>query len=80
MGSRKWSDFKIENTLGEGGEGIIYHAKDLVSGRWVVLKVNKGTALDSVAAEVKKELATIISLDHPNVASIDHVFLREEEG
>ena len=75
MKDRKWDDFEILNTLGEGGEGEVFTARDKIDGRWVVIKAMKGTEA-GFDKEAKLELATILSLDHPNVAGLDFIFRR----
>jgi eukaryotic-like serine/threonine-protein kinase len=64
--------YEIVSTLGAGGMGEVYRARDLKLGRNVALKV----LLPAVANDLdrlsrfEREAKTLASLNHPNIAQI----------
>lgn len=72
--------YEIIGTLGRGGMGEVYRARDLRLGREVALKVLAGpfaTQPDRIA-RFRREAQVLASLSHPNIAAIYGV--AEEAG
>jgi len=55
--------------LGEGGMGEVWKAWDCELGRWVALKILKGSDAKEIA-RFRKEAQTAAGLDHPNITTI----------
>ena len=70
--------FQVSKTLGVGGMGEVYRARDLQLGRDVALKILPPTmALNpELLARFERESRVLAAIDHPNIAaihSIEHV-------
>ncbi len=64
--------YRIERTIGEGGMGVVYVARDEQLGRDVALKV--GSAMSAAAlARMEREAQALASLSHPNVVVVYEV-------
>lgn len=64
-----WNHFEILDTLGEGGMGKVYLAKDKYLKRNVALKVlrlNEGNTKDNLSLEAR----TTASIEHPSIVQI----------
>lgn len=64
--------FEVERTIGQGGMGIVYKAKELVSGEQVALKVigQKFVSSDNAVQRLIDEGTTTRGISHPNVVQI----------
>ncbi len=64
--------YKIESTLGQGGMGIVYRARQLESDREVALKMIKSNylATEIDIARFRLEVKTVSRLHHPNIVPI----------
>ncbi len=64
--------YRILETIGSGGAGTVYRAKDRRSGDTVALKLlSTGPALDPRAARrLAREFETLADLSHPNVVKV----------
>ena len=71
-------DFEIEGSVGAGGMGIVYRARQLSLDRVVALKI-LGPALNSDAgkARFRREAQAIAKLNHPGIASV--YFIGQDE-
>jgi serine/threonine-protein kinase len=66
--------YQIEATLGEGGMGTVYRARDGALGRTVALKVIRADSLTPAALErFDVEARAVAALDHPHVVKIHDV-------
>lgn len=67
-----FGDYDIIETVGQGGMGIVYRAKDTSLGREVALKVLKDDLRShkSVAARFQREAQAYATLNHPNIVHI----------
>jgi serine/threonine-protein kinase len=67
-----FENYEIINTIGKGGMGIIYKAKDRKDGSTVALKVLKTELLveKSNVDRFKHEASNVHSLKHPNLVSV----------
>jgi serine/threonine-protein kinase len=72
--------YEIEATLGQGGMGAVYRARDLVLDNTVAIKVMlPGGALDPQLVErFRQEARTIAGLRHPNIVTVHD--LRQHGG
>ena len=79
IGSRLGS-YEIVGSLGSGGMGVVYRARDARLGREVAIKVlPEGFAADAERlARFDREARVLASLNHPNIATIHGV--EEQEG
>jgi serine/threonine protein kinase len=62
--------FPIIDTLGVGGMGVVYSAKDPDIGRIVAIKVLHSTEDDSALERFKNEARTIGEISHPNIVML----------
>ncbi len=65
-------NFEVLGLLGEGGMGVVYHARDLRLDRTVALKVLAKSIEDDPAhiARFRQEADVLAALDHPNVGAL----------
>ena len=72
--------YRVESTLGAGGMGEVYLARDTVLGRLVALKVIPSSELDNPdrVRRFVEEARAASALNHPNIATIHE--LGEEGG
>jgi serine/threonine protein kinase len=68
----EFGDFRIERTLGHGGMGIVYLARELRLDRLVALKVIRPELAgeESFRARFRSETLTAASVEHPRVVTI----------
>ena len=63
--------YRIENMLGQGGMGVVYHAHDLVLDRDVAIKVLSKSELGTEGrARLLHEAQAAAKLNHPNIVSV----------
>ncbi len=64
-------NYEILETLGEGGFGVVYKARDRRLKRLVALKFLSGSKSDAVArSRFLKEAQTASALNHPNIVTV----------
>ena len=69
--SRTIGPYEITGTLGEGGMGIVYAARDSRLNRSVALKMIRGPISDPAAAErLRREARAAASVNHPNICQL----------
>ena len=77
------SRYQIKNTLGQGGMGIVYLAKDLRLERLVAVKCLKQEALNNdnknKHKHLQKEANTLAQLNHPHIVQIYDI-IDDEQG
>jgi GAF domain-containing protein len=61
--------FRIERRIGEGGMGVVYHARDLSLDRWVAIKTLPRVTPTSTA-RLRREARAMAAVIHPNLAVI----------
>jgi formylglycine-generating enzyme required for sulfatase activity/predicted Ser/Thr protein kinase len=67
----RFGPFLIESTLGEGGMGAVYRARDVVTGRPIALKVIKNVQFSGEQRErFLREGQLTAALTHPNVVRV----------
>lgn len=71
--------YEIVGTLGAGGMGEVYRAKDLRLGREIAVKVLPAEVSSSAdrLARFEREARTVAGLNHPNIVTL---FTVEDEG
>jgi eukaryotic-like serine/threonine-protein kinase len=63
--------YEITGTLGEGGMGIVYAARDVRLDRTVALKMIRRASTDPAAAErLRREARAAASVSHPNICQL----------
>uniref|UniRef100_A0A5K3FI60 Protein kinase domain-containing protein n=1 Tax=Mesocestoides corti TaxID=53468 RepID=A0A5K3FI60_MESCO len=85
---RSVSDFEKLNRIGEGTYGIVYRARDSVTGEIVALKkVRMENERDGIPISSLREITLLLSVKHPNIVqlkevvvgrSLDSIFLSME--
>ncbi len=79
MTQRTIGHYEITGTLGEGGMGIVYAARDARLDRTVALKMIRRAGCDPAAAErLRREARAAASVSHPNICQLYDV--GEEAG
>src|SRR3954463_4470706 len=69
---RRFDNFVIVETVGVGGMGAVYKARDTLLDRFVALKLLRKDlegGLDS-AAELKQEARAAAAVNHPNIVQV----------
>jgi tetratricopeptide (TPR) repeat protein len=69
--------FELLRTLGQGGMGVVYAARDHVRGGEVALKTLQAATLDALE-RLRAEFVTLHDLSHPNLVSLGE--LTEDDG
>ena len=66
------ADYEIVSILGIGGMGCVYRVRNVISHRTEAMKVLLGdlTAEPDLAARFLREIRTLATLDHPNIAQL----------
>jgi eukaryotic-like serine/threonine-protein kinase len=63
--------YEITGTLGEGGMGVVYAARDARLDRTVALKMIRRASTDPAAAErLRREARAAASVSHPNICQL----------
>lgn len=71
MAQRTIGHYEITGTLGEGGMGIVYAARDARLDRTVALKMIRRSSKDPAAAErLRREARAAASVSHPNICQL----------
>ncbi len=67
--------YKIIETIGKGGIGVLYKAEDLSLGRTVALKMLNTSVIEDeqILQKFCAEARNTASLDHPNIVKIFHI-------
>lgn len=71
----RFGEYELLGKLDEGGEGVVYKARDLKLGRMVALKrMREGDLADTVTrGRFLRGAKAAAKIDHPHVVSIHHV-------
>ena len=76
---RQIGHYEITGTLGEGGMGVVYSARDARLDRTVALKMIRRGSADAAAAErLRREARAAAAVSHPNICQLYDI--GEEEG
>ena len=72
LAGRRLGDYEILETLGEGGMGIVYRARDAALDREVALKVLQPALAQDEEYERRfvREARVAAKLDHPNIVAV----------
>src|ERR1700685_1248277 len=62
--------YRIENTIGQGGMGVVYRAVDTAFRRFVAVKTIKGAVDEASVEQFRKETEALASLSHSNIVDI----------
>ena len=76
--SRSIAHYEITGTLGEGGMGIVYAARDERLNRTVALKMIRGSSDPQAAERLRREARAAATVSHPNICQLYDI--GEEEG
>lgn len=72
--------YELEKTLGDGGMGAVYRARQRSSaGRLVALKRVRVPGDPDLLARIRREAEILVALDHPHIIRI-HEFVPDEGG
>lgn len=74
MVDRQIGKYRILHTLGQGGEGIVYLAKDADLGRRVALKCLRKDAHPGEGEAIRREAAFLQDLQHPMLPVVYELF------
>jgi tetratricopeptide (TPR) repeat protein len=69
-GERIAGRFELLEELGSGGMGVVYHARELSSGRSVAIKLMSGAMSPSQKERFRREGVVTAALRHPGIVSI----------
>jgi len=77
---RSVSHFRVLESLGAGGMGVVYRAEDVTLGRTVALKfMLPGYTIDDTAeARFLREARSVAALDHPNICTVHEAGTSED--
>ncbi len=77
--TRSIAHYEVTGTLGEGGMGIVYAARDRRLNRTVALKmVRRGGASPDAAERLRREARAAATVNHPNICQLYDI--GEEQG
>jgi serine/threonine protein kinase len=62
--------FRIGEPLGEGGMGVVYHARDSRDGRELALKLMKASLAGSARRRFEREFRSLSALQHPHCLKV----------
>jgi TolB-like protein/tetratricopeptide (TPR) repeat protein len=81
MTARSFGHYQILESLGSGGMGAVYRARDTRLGREVAIKVLRRDATWTAAAHdrLMREARVISTLSHPNVCTVHDIAERDGE-
>jgi TolB-like protein/tetratricopeptide (TPR) repeat protein/predicted Ser/Thr protein kinase len=81
MAARAFGHYEIVESLGAGGMGAVYRARDTRLGREVAIKVLRQDAAWTAAARERlmREARTISKLNHPNICAVHDIGERDGE-
>lgn len=82
MGNRLAGRYELLDIIGEGGMGVVYHAKDLELGEDIAIKLllPHFTKNKSDVQRFKREIVTARKITHPNVIRIHDFGLTKREA
>ena len=69
LDERRVGPYVLGETLGSGGQGAVYRARDTRVGRWVALKVLRDTR-ERAAARFRREAEATAALRHPGIVRV----------
>jgi len=75
---RSIGHYEITGTLGEGGMGIVYAARDRRLNRSVAIKMIRGRSEPEAAERLRREARAAATVNHPNICQLYD--FGEEEG
>ncbi len=78
MGNIGGQRFEIVDKLGEGGMGVVYHARDRTRGGEVALKTLRRLDASSLY-RFKREFRAVSDLSHPNIVALHELFAEGDE-
>src|SRR5579871_1843350 len=79
MAGRNIAHYEILDTLGQGGMGVVYKARDTELDRLVAIKVLTSDKLTNQERKLRfvQEAKAASALNHPNIVTIYHIGVDE---
>lgn len=71
-------DYDLEETIGRGGMGLVYRAKQRSLGRLVAVKTLDGASTSSMSQQFRAEAQLTGLLDHPNIVPVHDLQERDQ--
>lgn len=66
-------------SIGEGAYGVVYKARDTVTGRFVALKkIKLENEADGISSSTLREITLLMQLNHENIVKLENVIFERE--
>lgn len=67
------------SSIGEGAYGVVYKARDAMTGRFVALKkIKLENEADGISSSTLREITLLMQLNHENIVKLENVIFERE--